>query len=135
MALFDRHEQTFTRGTDLALSEQLHGDRGAVFKQVDHLGVDREFAVNGGWTTQFDLVRGGDGARGFAETLLGHDGHGCGPIAVAVHQRSNDAAVHHPWEGLVVQLRLEAHGQPTVGCKIGVDLQASLVGRATTETN
>ena len=55
-----------------------------------------------------------------------HQGDGCGPIPMAIKQRSDDATVDHAGKGLMMVFGIEFHLQSTFNA-MGVDFQTVLV--------
>ena len=84
--------------------------------------------------SQFDGIAGGDGARCLIIASVCHDGHRCGPIAVAIEQCTDDSTIDHARERLMMVRSLEGHFQAILEGE-GANLQPVGIGRATSEAD
>ena len=134
MSLFDGHKEAATRRTNL--SGSLHGqlNMNAVLKHFSGFGDDGQGLSEWGWAAKLDVVLRRDGARGFIQSLLVHQGDGCGPIPMAIKQRSDDATVDHAGKGLMMVFGIKFHLQSTFNA-MGVDFQTVLVCWTAAKTN
>ena len=70
-----------------------------------------------------------DGAGSLIKTILLHQVISGGPVRVAIEERSDNAAIEHAGEGLMMRLGMPC-GDNLVTIRKAVDTQAFLIGRA-----
>ena len=105
------HEEAAPRGTNLAFSLQGQCDPNPVVQHLGWRSVHRQGRTVRRRATKLDVVGSRDGARWLIKALCIHERNGGSPIAMTVEQRSDDAAVDHARERLVVVGWNEFHGQ------------------------
>ena len=128
------HKEAAPCGTNLALSLQGQRHPNPVVQHLGWRGVHRQGRSVRRRAPKLNIVGSGYGARWFIKTLCIHERNGSSPIPVAVEEGSDDAAVDHARECLMVIRWNEFHGQ-AVRCSEGVNLQATFVGRTAAKTN
>jgi len=86
VAFLYRHEQTLSRCTQLTFGFQCHLDVDLVAIDFRYLTSDEKGMTQGGWSTQFNAVRGGHCAGWFFQSLLVHNRNRCSPVSMAIKQ-------------------------------------------------
>ena len=84
--------------------------------------------------SQFDGIAGGDGARCLIIASVCHDGHRCGPIAVAIEQCTDDSTIDHARERLMMVRSLEGHFQAILDWE-GANFQPVGIGWTTSKAD
>ena len=104
-------KQPAPRSTNLALCLQREGDSNPVVQDLGWRGVYCQGCAVRRGAPKLNVVRGGYGAWWFIEALCVHERNSSRPISMTVKQRSDNAPVDHPGEGLVVIGGNKFHGQ------------------------
>ena len=87
----DKNPATFS--THFSAGAQCSLDRGAIIRQIDNSGGQKDRIARRRWSEQFDGVFRGDGAwRAILSCALHQMIGGC-PVAMTIEQRADDAAI------------------------------------------
>lgn len=134
MPFLNGDKEPTARGTYLAFSFQCQGHSNPVLKHLCRFCIHRQRCTVRRRTPKLHVVGRRDRARWLLKTLRIHQSNRSSPISVAVKQRTDDATVDHPREGLVVVGGDKLHHETVVGTK-RVNFQAVFVGRPASKTD
>ena len=102
----DRYKNSATRSANLVVRDQLAFDRRARVGRVRNTGDEFDWTIGRRRPQQLDRVFRGDRTRRRVYVQLVHQVPRRGPVAMAVEQRADDAAVQHAFVSLVFRTRL-----------------------------
>jgi hypothetical protein len=135
MAGFHRDERPGAGGANFPVGGKCPLHPGAVGRGLDDAGLEGEVGVHGSGREQLDGVAGGDGAGRLGEGIALHEVPRGGPIAVAVEQGADDAAVENPGKCRVVRAWFPGRKERAVGPGKTADMQTLGVGGTAAEAD
>lgn len=106
MTFFDRDENPPARGADFSIGGQRPFDCGAIVAYLDNFRREEDETAGRRWPEQLDRILGGDGARRMIFTRALHQMVRRSPVAMAIQQRADNAAIQYSVERFVFFLRL-----------------------------
>ena len=100
MAFFHRDENSATGRANFSTSGECSFDGRAIVGQIDNFRGKKHRIIRRRWPEQFDCIIRRDSARRVVLVRLLHQMTGGRPIAMAIEQRADDAAIQNSRETL-----------------------------------
>ena len=105
MTFFHGDKSSATSGANFSAGAQCAFDGRAIIRQIHNSGRKKHRIVRRSWPQQFDRIFRGDGARRAVLVCTFHQMICRGPVAVAIEQCPDDAAIQNSIERFVFLLR------------------------------
>ena len=134
MAFLHRNKNSATGSADFSSSAQRSLDSRAVICDIDDSGGKKDGIVCWRWPQHFDRIFGGHSAWGAILFRVLHQMIRCRPVAMAIEQRADDAAIQDPSKRFVFFLGFPFSDHFAIFWKTS-DMQSIWVRRATTPAN
>lgn len=132
MSGLDRYKNSATRSTNFVVCDQLAFDRRARVGRVRNTRDEFDRTISRRRPQQLDRVFRGDRARRRVYVQPVHQVPRRGPVAMAVEQRADDAAVQHAFISFVFRTRLPLGNNLFAVCK-AANMQALGISGTTTK--
>jgi len=105
VAFFHRDKNSVTRGANFSSRAQCSFHGCSIIRQIDNSGGQKDRIARRRWSEQFDGVFRGDGAwRAILFCALHQIISSC-PVAMAIEQRADDAAIQDSIKSFILLLR------------------------------
>ncbi len=101
MTFFHRDKNSATRCAYLSTRGECPFNRRTIVGQIDNLCGEKNRAIRRRGSEQFDCILRRDSARRMILPCVLHQMIGCRPIAMAIEQRADDAAIQNPLKRFV----------------------------------
>jgi len=134
MPLLDGDEDAVAGVANFPAGDQFRFDSGAILGRFDDPGLQRDRASDRCRAEKLDVKLGGYRAWNSIIASLLHQVMCSRPIRVAIEQCSDDAAVQHPRECLVMRLGVKLC-DILIAVNKASDPQSLLIGRSAAEAN
>ena len=105
MTFFHRDKNSATNGADFSAGAQCAFDGRAIIRQIHNSGRKKHRIVRRSWPQQFDRIFRGDGAWRAVLVCAFHQMISRGPVAMAIKQCPDNAAIQNSIERFVFLLR------------------------------
>lgn len=106
MTFFDRDENPPAGGADFSIGGQGPFNCCAIVAYLDNFRREEDQTAGRRWPQQLDRILGGDCARRMIVTRALHQMVRGSPVAMAIQQRTDDAAIQYSVERFIFFLRL-----------------------------
>ena len=93
MTFFHRNKDSATRCANFSTRGECPFNGRAVVSQIDNFSAKKHRIIRRRWPEQFDCILRRDSARRVILFRMLHQMIGSGPIAMAIEQRADDAAI------------------------------------------
>jgi hypothetical protein len=101
VAFFNCDENSATRCANFSTSGEYPFNGRAVISQIDNFGGKKHGIIRWRWPEQFDCILRRDSARRVVLFRMLHQMIGSRPIAMAIEQRADDAAIQYSLKSFV----------------------------------
>jgi hypothetical protein len=106
MTFFHRNKDSATRCANFSTRGECPFNGRAVVSQIDNFSAKKHRIIRRRWPEQFDCIPRRDSARRVILFRMLHQMIGSGPIAMAIEQRADDAAIQDSLKSLIFFLWL-----------------------------
>src|SRR6266496_502058 len=132
MAFLDGDEGAATRGGDVTAGFERRFDDCAISHELGELGSQPDRRIHGGGAAKLHMEVRRNGAGRLVGSLGLHQMIGRRPVAVAVEERADDAAIEHVLESVMVSFRLPS-GDDFIAFDEALDVKTFVVGGSATK--
>ena len=131
MAFLHRDKNSATNGADFSAGAQCPLDGRAIIRQIHNSGRKKHRIVRRSWSQQFDRIFRSDRAWRAILVCTFHQMISRCPVAVAIEQRADDAAIQNAIKSLVLLLRFPLSDDFAI-LRETLNMQAVRIRRPTT---